>query len=110
MADLRVRVGSSGRSDTVPFPSGWVKWDPPSDHGTVTSYEGRVRVDGSETVVATQNFGHPIPHSTQGNCRGDMTSVFSGLAAGNYTLSVAAINPYGETDSDVSSAFSLPLT
>jgi hypothetical protein len=110
MPNLSVRVGGLGKSDTIPFPSGWVKWDPPSDHVTITSYEGRVREDGSSTIVATQNLGHPIPHSTQGNCRGDMTSAFSELSAGNYTLSIAAINPFGTTDSDVSSAFSLPLT
>jgi hypothetical protein len=110
MPDLSARVGGLGKSDTVPFPSGWVKWDPPADHGTITSYEGRVREDGSETVVATQNLGHPIPHSTQGNCRGSMVTAFSGLAAGDYTLSIAATNAFGTTDSDVSSAFSLPLT
>jgi hypothetical protein len=110
MPDLFVRVGGAGRSNTVPFPSGWVQWYPPLDHMTVTSYEARVRAEGSGTVLASMSVGKPIPHSTTGLCYADISSILSGLTAGNYTTSIAATNAFGTTDSGVSDAFSLPLS
>lgn len=111
MPDLRARVGGLGRSNTQPFPLGWVAWTPPSDHTTnVTYYEARVRGDGSGTVVATVNLGKPIPHSTTGLCYANIASTLNGLSSGDYTTSIAAVNSSGSTDSDVSPAFSLPLS
>jgi len=92
------------------LPLGWVSWTPSPDHATVTSYEARVRAEGSGTVLASLNLGKPTPHPTTGQCYGDLTSILTPLAAGNYTTSIAAIAPGGTTDSAVSSAFSLPLS
>ena len=105
------RIGSFGRSTIQPFALGWVSWTPPDDHTTnVTSYEARVRAEGSSTVLDSVNLGKPIPHSTTGLCYANITGMLNGLAAGNYTTSIAAINSSGTTDSDVSDVFSLPLS
>ena len=78
------------------------------DHATVTSYEARVRPEGSATIVATRNLGKPAP-DVDNRIIVNIASTLTPLASGNYTVSVAAISPGGTTDSTETSAYSLPL-
>lgn len=79
------------------------------DHPTVTSYEARVRSQGSSTILATQNLGKPTPDE-DGICYVNIAALLNAQAAGNYEVTVAAISPSGTTDSSVSNAFTVPLS
>lgn len=79
------------------------------DHASVTNYQARLRAVGSSTVVATQNLGVPTP-DVYGVIVVDLTTLFSGVSAGNYTVSIATTTAAGTTDSGVSNAFALPLS
>lgn len=103
--DLCVIHGASPVSVT----QGDVTFTAAADHATVTSYEGRVRAAGSATVIATQNFGHPTPDEDN-RITVNMRATLASLAAGNYTVSVAAIAPGGTTEATESSVFSVPLS
>lgn len=96
-------------ADSIIFHEGYIQFIPSSDHLVVTSYEVRIRVDGSSTVVLAVNVGKPTPHPTTNRCYVAIVTPLLGLPPGNYTASVAAIAPGGTTDSGNSSAFSLPL-
>jgi len=89
--------------------SGFVAFYASPDHATVTGYTARLRVSGNATVVATQALGTPTP---DGNnvIIADLTSLYSGRAAGDYTVSILATDAGGSTDSAESNAFTLPLS
>ncbi len=89
--------------------TGQVAFNASPDHNAVTSYTARVRVSGNSTVVATQALGKPTPDGNNVIVV-DMSSTFSGLSAGNYTVSILATSAGGSTDSTESAAFALPLT
>lgn len=89
--------------------TGQVAFVAQSDHATITGYTARIRQSGSSTVVATQSLGTPTPDPNN-VIVSDLTGTFSGLAAGNYTVSILATSAGGSTDSAESSAFSLPLS
>jgi hypothetical protein len=99
----RTRVGpmmaGAGRVVFVQSPS----------HATVTSYEARLRVEGTGTLVATTNLGKPEPYGN-GEIWVSLRAWLSTHPAGNYTVSVAAIAPAGTVDSVESNAFTLPLS
>lgn len=103
--DLCVIHGSSPVSTT----QGDVTFIASPQHATVTSYEGRVRAAGSATVIATQNFGKPTPDEDF-LITANMRPTLATLAAGNYTVTVAAIAPGGTTEATETSVFSIPLT
>ncbi len=105
-------VGRSYVAGTPPDPPtalGDVRFTVPADHVTVVSYEVRLRQQGSGTVFANTNIGKPTP-SANNTITVSLTTFFGSQPAGNYTLSVAALNANGSTDSEQSSAFSLPLS
>lgn len=110
MVDLAVRIGSVRRQVMVPPDgSGVVTFTVSADHPSTRSYEVRVRVNGSGTVVASENIGKP-PVTPNSMIMVDMTTLFGTLDAGDYTTSVAAIDDAAVAyDSEESSAFSLPL-
>lgn len=91
-----------------PLALGSIQFTASVDHASVTSYEARVRVDGSSTVIASRNIGKP-GLSRLNKATVDITALLNSLADGDYTVSVAAINVDGENDSDETTAFSLPL-
>jgi hypothetical protein len=80
-----------------------------TDHADTDSYEIRVWPDGSDVAAAVEDIGKPTP-TANNTITVDMTAVYATLDAGNYRTSVAAINETGETDSEPSEAFSLPLS
>jgi hypothetical protein len=92
-----------------PLELGEVRFTASVDHAEVDSYEVRVRADGSETVIASEDIGKPTP-SANNTITVDMTTLFGTLDPGNYTTSVAAIDGLDEADSEPSDAFSLPLS
>jgi hypothetical protein len=74
-----------------------------SDHATnVTSYRFDVFTSGANpataTPVRTANLGKPTPASN-GDITVDQSSLFTGLAVGNYIATVTAIGPGGSTRS-----------
>jgi hypothetical protein len=88
---------------------GYVNWTASEAHDTtLTSYEVRVWTSPGEELAGSENVGKPQKYPN-GDCSADMSTLFGTLAPGNYTVSVAAIDPGGTTDSEKSSAFSLPL-
>lgn len=88
--------------------SGQLAFTASLDHATVTSYEARVRPEGSGTIVATQNLGKPAP-DVDNRILVNIAATLAPLASGNYTVAVAAISPSGTTESLDTSAYSLPL-
>ncbi len=101
-----------GRANTVTGirgNTGQVAFNASPDHAAVTSYTARVRVSGNSTVVATQGLGKPTPDGNNVIVV-DLSSTFSGLSAGNYTVSILSTSAGGSTDSTESAAFALPLT
>lgn len=78
------------------------------DHASVTNYTARLRVSGNSTVVATQSLGVPTPDGN-GVIIVDLTTLFAGRTAGNYTVSILTTTSGGSTDSAESTAFALPL-
>lgn len=78
------------------------------DHATLTGYTARVRVYGSATIVATQALGVPTPDGN-GVIVVSLTATYAGLSAGTYTVSIAATDSGGTTDSTESNAFTLPI-
>jgi hypothetical protein len=84
-----------------------------TDHADTDSYEIRVREEGSSTVIASEDIGKPTP-SGNNTITVDITdflgTVYGSFGAGDYTVSVAAINGEGENDSALATAFSLPLS
>lgn len=102
-------VVANSVSRILDFPSsGEVAFVASPNHATVTSYTARVRVSGVATVVATQSLGVPTPDGNN-TIIVDLTATFAGLAAGDYTVSILVTSPGGSTDSQESSAFTLPL-
>jgi hypothetical protein len=74
-----------------------------TDHATnVTSYLLKIFAAGANpataTPIATSNLGKPAPASN-GDITVDRATFFSGLAAGSYQATVAAIGPGGQTQS-----------
>src|SRR5689334_14037932 len=78
------------------------------DHATVTNYTARLRVSGNSTIVATQSLGVPTPDGN-GVIIVDLTSLFSGQAAGAYTVSILTTSSGGSVDSTESSPFAIPV-
>lgn len=89
--------------------AGIVTFTASTDHATVTSYEVRVRSLLTNEIVASENIGKPTPDGSN-EIQADMSTLFGTLDAGNYTVSVVAIDATGESESVVSHAFSLPLS
>ena len=90
------------------FIAGDVTFQISPDHfTTVTSYEARIRAEGSSTVIATQNLGKPTPSG--GSITVNLATILNAQAAGNYTVSIATTNASGTTDSAISNAFTVPL-
>lgn len=78
------------------------------DHATVTSYEARVRPEGSATIVATRNLFKPQPDEDN-IILVNIASTLAPLASGNYTVAVAAIGPGGTAESAETTPYALPL-
>lgn len=87
--------------------TGQVAFNASPDHVDVTSYTARVRVSGSVTITATQALGKPTPDGNNVIVV-DLSATFTGLAAGNYTVSILATSDGGSADSTESPAFALP--
>lgn len=100
----RVRMGRP----TQGYGLGDVSFTVPSDHATITSYEARVRAQGSSTVIRTKDLGKPTPNAS-GVVTFNLRAILDALSAGNYTVSIAATNQSGTTDSSETSAFLVPL-
>lgn len=103
------RAGTAGTAgSTQGCGLGDVSFTASPGHASVLSYEVRVR-DASDVLVATRNIGKPTPQA--GNILVvNMAALLNGLAAGNYTVSVAAIGPGGTDDSSETSQFVVPLS
>ena len=74
-----------------------------TDHATnVTSYRFDVFAStanpATATPVATSNLGKPTP-AANNDITSDQSTLFSGLAPGNYVATVTAIGPGGSTRS-----------
>ena len=78
-------------------------------HDSVTSYDVRVYPQAGGALVDSEDIGKPTPDH-YGDINVNLTSFFGTIAAGNYTVAVAAIAPGGTSESVVSDAFSLPLS
>jgi hypothetical protein len=89
---------------------GVVTFTASTQHPEVVSYEVRVWDDPQGgSPVASQNIGKPTPNGSN-QILVDMTPLFETLDPGNYLVSVASIDDQAVAyDSEVSSAFSLPL-
>ena len=92
-----------------PLESGQIRFMPSADHALVESYEVRVRDADTWALVASTNIGKPAV-SAAGTITVDLTTFFGTIPAGNYTLTIAAINDDGESESDPIAAFALPLS
>ena len=88
--------------------TGEVAFTASPDQAVITDYTARLRVWGNATVIDTLSLGVPTPDGN-GIIIADLTSLFAGKAAGNYTISILATSEGGSTDSAESPAFSLPL-
>jgi hypothetical protein len=88
--------------------AGFLSFTKSEDHASVTNYTAQLRLSGSATVVDTLSLGVPTPN-TYGVIVADLTALFSGKSAGDYTVSIVTTTPSGATDSGVSDAFTLPL-
>ena len=97
-----------GAAVPPPQVSGLLSFTASLDHATVTSYEARVRAQGSATVVATQALGKPTP-DLDNRIHVNIAATLNALAAGNYTVAVAATSPGGTAESTETSEFSVPL-
>jgi hypothetical protein len=91
-----------------PLETGQLRFTPSVDHAMVDTYEVRVYPVGSGTPAAVTDIGKPALNPA-GTITVDLTTFFGGIAAGNYTLTIAAMNEGGETESEHTDAFSLPL-
>lgn len=82
----------------------------PHDHANTDSYEARLYAQGTTTpLIDTLDLGKPDPDEF-GTITVDLSSWLGGQADGNYEVHVAAINGDGETESDESNAFTVPLS
>jgi len=103
------------KADTVTImfgSTGQVAFYASPDHSSptlVTNYTAQLRAYGVNTVVGTLSLGKPTP---DGNnvIIADLNPLFSGKAAGNYTVSILTTGSGGSTDSAQSAPFSLPIT
>lgn len=78
------------------------------DHASVTSYAIRVYAFGtSSPVLVERNIGVPTPDHNN-DIKHDCTTMFTGLAAGNYTVTVNTTTPTGSAES-AGVNFQLPL-
>jgi hypothetical protein len=76
---------------------------------TVTEVEGRIRAEGSSTVLATKRVAAPASYDGT-HAKINMLTEFNARSAGNYRVSVAMINASGTTDSAESNiAYTVPL-
>lgn len=80
------------------------------DHASVTGYTAQLWVSGhvGGEPEATLSLGVPTP-DTFGNIVASLTSLYSGQAAGDYTVSILTTTGTGSADSEESNAFTLPL-
>lgn len=92
---------------TIRGETGLVAFNASPDHATVLTYEARLRNSGSGTVLDTEPLGKPTPDGN-GVIVVDLSGFFA-YRAGDFTVSIAATDAGGTTDSEVSAAFSLPL-
>lgn len=86
---------------------GDVRFTVSPQHATVTRYEARVRAFGSDTIVARRDLGKPTP--TNGVAVVNLAALLGNLPTGTYTVSIAATDAGGTTDSTPSSAIGVPL-
>lgn len=76
---------------------------------TVTEIEGRIRAEGSSTVLATKRIAAPASYDGT-HAKLNMLAELNARPAGNYTVSVAIINASGTTDGAASTiAYVVPL-
>lgn len=94
-------------SGAVPDTLGVVQFQV-ADHDNVDYYEARLRAQGSSTVLATLNIGKPDYNASR-IAYYNLASWLNSQAAGNYSVSIAAVNTDGTTDSLVSNDFTVPL-
>jgi len=113
LAPVSVTETMRVRSNTVSVilgTTGQIAFYASPEHATnVDSYEARLRPAGSGTVSATQNMGKPTPDGNNVIIY-NLASFFAAQPAGNYTLSVAAVNAFGAGDSVPSTPFALPIS
>jgi len=92
----------------APPPATGVIFQASADHATVTSYRVEVFAAGADpntaTPIATTDVGKPTPDGSN-DITVSIASFFQGLAAGNYQLTVAALNGAGFTRSNPPVAF-----
>ena len=80
-------------------PSSFVAMNASPDHAIVTSYTARLRtVAAPGVIVDTLNLGVPTPDGS-GVMIVNLASLFSGKAAGDYTVSVLTTTATGSADS-----------
>lgn len=80
------------------------------DHDNVDYYEARLHPQGSPgTLLATLNLGKPDPNPA-GVIFYDIASWLSGQTPANYSVTVAAVNTSGSTESLASNDFTVPLS
>ena len=101
------RRGTTGAPQIQGWGLGDVSFTVPGDHATILSYEARIRAQGSSTVVATKSLGKPTPQGS--TIIVNLRALLDSMTAGNYTVSIAATNQSGTTDSSETSAFIVPL-
>lgn len=78
------------------------------DHATVTNYTLRLRAQTSTAVLTSLGVGKPTPNASS-ICTLDLQGWLSTLSSGNYSVSVAASDAGGTTDSTLSNAFTISL-
>lgn len=87
--------------------AGWVEFTPSPDAG-VTNYRANLRVSGNATIVDYQDLGVP-PQYAPRKIVANLTPLYDGQTAGDYTVSIATTTGEGTVDSEESNAFTLPI-
>jgi hypothetical protein len=79
------------------------------NHAQVTDYKAQLRAFGNSTVLLpTLSLGVPTPDIFD-HIVVNLNALYSGRAAGDYTVSILTETPTGSVDSEESNAFTLPL-
>lgn len=107
-ADAMVAITTPWLTVGTGITSGYLSFTESVHHAWVTNYQVRVRAVGSATVVASQDLGQPVA-DRYGVITTNLNTLFSGLGAGSYTLTILTTVPGGSSESSLSAAFTLPL-
>lgn len=88
---------------------GDVTWTTSADNrSNVNYYLAQARLASGGGVVSTFFLGKPVS-ANSAPARKDGTAWLNALSAGEYTVSIVAVNEIGSTDSGVSNTFTVPL-